>query len=633
VTTPRDSGFAVRDSNRRRIRASERVVLILLIEIVSACGGTAPGRSAPAVARNLLLITIDTLRADHVGAYGYAPAHTPTFDGLARRGVRFDRAFATAPITLVSHASILTGRYPAGHGARDNGMHVRDDVPQLAAALKARGFQTAAFVAAFPLDRRFGLARGFDVYSDRLPRGADGRPLNERPGREVVDEAIAWLQPRAGNARFFLWVHLFEPHAPYGSDPRRGTAIERYDEEIATADREAGRLVAALGSTAAQTLIVLTGDHGEAFGEHEEFGHSVFIYDTTLRVPLILAGPGIAPGVLSAPVSLIDVAPSAMAHLGEKPFDADGVDLSSVLAGGDLPTRELYAESLAPLVEFGWAPLRSVRSLPWKLIDAPDAELYDVANDPSERVNLRERESSVAERLTSRVQKYGGTDIDSRGDVPADARARLGALGYVGGGHGAAGAARADPKTRRTLAARIGQVTSGELQGSALKDALTSIVTDDPGNTQAHLRLAALLVEENACDAAIPHLRRVIAQQFPSADPYIMQAACAGRRGDVREAVDALEAADRVEPGNPVVIANLGIAHAASGSLDGARASLERALQIDPTLDEARFNLARVYARLGRRADAAREAQTLLSRLPANAPQRAEVERLLAAVR
>lgn len=612
--------------------ATRQVAAVVIIGWACACGRS-PQVPQPG-ARNLLLITIDTLRADRVGAYGYARAQTPALDALAARGLRFERAFAPAPITLPSHASLLTGRYPPGHGSRDNGMRVRPDVPTLATELRARGFATAAFVAAFPLDRRFGLERGFEVYGDHLPRGDDGRPLNERPAREVVDEAVAWLERVPAGRRFFLWVHLFEPHAPYGSDPSAGNPSSRYDQEVAIADRQVGRLLAALGPAARDTLVVATADHGEAFGEHDEIGHSVFVYDTTLRVPLILAGPGVTARVVQADVSLIDVAPSAMRRLGEPPFDTDGVDVSNVVTGGEPPKRELYAESFAPLVEFGWAPLRSVRIAPWKFIEAPEAELYDVARDPAEMTDVREAQAQVSRQLADRVSRYGPAELptDAAAPLGGDARARLGALGYVAGGPRPATGARPDPKSRRALAARIAQVTSGELQGDALKNALVQILAEDPGNTQAHLRLGAFFSRTGQCTAAMPHLSRVIAQKFPSADPYIILASCAGRSGNMPEAAAALEAADRIEPGNPVVIANLGVLHASTGALDAARTSFERALQIDPALNEARFNLARVYARLGRRADAAREAHELLARLPAGAPQRAEVERLLAAV-
>jgi arylsulfatase A-like enzyme len=272
-----------------------------------SCRGVTP--ATPPV-RDVLLITIDTLRADSVGAYGAANAQTPALDGLARDGARFERAWAPAPITLPSHASLLSGRYPTAHGSRHNGMAVSASIPTLATALNDAGFATAAFVSAFPLDRRFGLARGFDVYDDELPRTTDGRPLNERPGAQTVDRAIEWLRARS-ESRLFLWVHLFDPHAPYGT-PDAGTSVQaRYAQEVTAADREVGRLLSALGDRAASTLVVATADHGEAFGEHGETGHSIFVYDTTLRVPLVLRGPGIPPGrVVADDVSLVDVPPT-----------------------------------------------------------------------------------------------------------------------------------------------------------------------------------------------------------------------------------------------------------------------------------------------------------------------------------
>jgi choline-sulfatase len=300
------------------------VSIVSFVVIQSWIGGCtrAPGEAPHA--RNLLLITIDTLRADHIGAYGYARAQTPVLDSLARSGVLFERAYAAAPITLPSHATILTGRYPPGHGSRDNGIRVTDGVPTLATELKSQGFKTAAFVAAFPLDHQFGLDRGFDVYSDRLGRDPAGKPANERPAAQVVDEAIAWLRsvaappassPASPATRFFLWVHLFDPHAPYRDASDRRPVLERYDEEIATADREIGRLLDALGPMRTDTLIVAAGDHGEAFGEHGEYAHSIFVYDTTLRVPLIVTASG---GHRSVPdaVTLADIAPTAARQLG-----------------------------------------------------------------------------------------------------------------------------------------------------------------------------------------------------------------------------------------------------------------------------------------------------------------------------
>ncbi len=353
--------------------------LLCAVLLGAACGRgqTAPPTGTRA-ARSVVLITIDTLRADHVGAYGDAGASTPTLDALAREGARFDKAWAAAPITLTSHASLLSGRYPPGHRARHNGIEVDQSVPTLATALQSAGFATGAFVSAFPLDRRFGLPHGFDVYDDELPRGTDGRPLNERPGAETASRAIAWLLAHRTD-RFFLWVHFFEPHAPYGDAASGRPALTRYDEEITTADREAGRVLAALGDAAGSTLVIAAADHGEAFGEHGEIGHSIFVYDTTLRVPLIMRGPGVPAGrVIADDVSLVDVAPTVVTLLGVTAMDTDGRSLAPALGGAALDARAIYSESFAPLFDFGWAGLRAVRDGTWKYIAAPRPELYDI---------------------------------------------------------------------------------------------------------------------------------------------------------------------------------------------------------------------------------------------------------------
>lgn len=596
----------------------------------------APARStAVQTPRNVVIITIDTLRADHVGAYGYAAARTPALDGLARAGTRYDRAYATAPITLTSHASLMTGRYPPGHGARDNGMRLDLKTPTIADAFSRAGFATGGFIAAFPLDRRFGLIKGFQTYGDAMPRDARGRTANDRPGRAVVDGAIEWLATRRAQ-RFFLWVHLFEPHAPYG-DPAQAErpAIERYDEDIAEADRQVGRLLDALGDLRAGTLIVLTADHGEAFGEHGEISHSLFAYDTTLRVPLIVAGPQIPAGaVVADPVSLVDVAPTIVALAGLDRFDGDGRALPT--AGLRPPTsnqRTLYAESFAPLLDFGWSPLRTIRSGGWKYIAAPEAELYDLTRDPGETRNLAAAEPSRAAELARQVDAISTSVLATGGEAPdRETLARLQALGYASGRPGLS-AARPDPKDRREVAARFAQVASGELRGAALERALREILRADPGNPQANVRLGYAFLESGRCRDAIPRFTAAIASHLPSADAHLGRAACETAAKHVAAAERTLSDAQNVEPDNPVVSANLGLLLSDSGRPDAGIPHLQRALSLDPDLHQARFGLAIAYARTGKRAEASREAQELLSRLPADAPQRPEVERLLAAVR
>jgi len=609
-----------------------------LVAMLAACASppapAAHDAAAPAV-RRVVLITIDTLRADRVGAYGHAAAHTPTLDALAREGVRFERAFATAPITLPSHASLLTGRYPPGHGARHNGMAVDATVPTLATAFKAAGFATAAFVSAFPLDRRFGLARGFDTYDDQLPRGALGRPLNERPGADTSARASAWLQAhRTGPV--FLWVHFFDPHAPYGDPTTSRSASQRYDDEVETADREAGRVLAVLGDDRASTLIVAAADHGEAFGEHGEIGHSLFVYDTTLRVPLVIRGPSVPPGtVVQDDVSLVDVAPTLLALAGVPALDADGRSLVPALGGQAVGARSIYAESFAPLFDFGWAGLRTVREGAWKYIAAPRPELFDVARDPGESANQLAADPQRAARMAASTARWSPEEPTAAAAVAQNAEAvrRLQSLGYAGGrGPGAPTSRRPDPKDRIALAARLATVTAGEVQGEALIATLQSILRDDPGNPQAHLRLGFAELDRQRCGRAEPHLEAALAARLPSADAGLGLAQCRGQAGDLEGARAALEAARSAEPGNPVVAANLGLLALEQGRVPEALAELGRAVAIDAQLLEARFALARALARAGDRAGALAQAQTLLGQLPPQAPQRAEVQRLITAL-
>ncbi|MBA3885154.1 MAG: sulfatase-like hydrolase/transferase [Acidobacteria bacterium] len=607
-----------------------RIACVIALLSVAACGNPArgPAPEAPSgTPRHLVIITIDTMRADRLGAYGYAQARTPAMDELARTGVRFERAFAPTPITLPSHASLMTGLYPPGHGARHNGMRVGMAPPTLAERFSRGGFATGAFVAAFPLDRRFGLARGFDAYGDQVPRGRDGRQASERPGHVVVDEALSWLKAHQGQ-RLFLWLHLFEPHAPYGDPADRRPATDRYDDEIAEADRQVRRLLDALPDRD-QALIVLASDHGEAFGEHGEIAHSIFVYDTTLRVPLILSGPGLPRGIaIEDPVSLVDVAPTLLRRFDLGDLEADGVDIGPLIGGGPLSPRGLYAESFAPLLDFGWSALRSWRVDGLKYIAAPKPELYDVAQDPGELRNIVGDREAEAAAMAHRVDRISAAALQAGPAVDPETTARLQALGYLSGTPARA-AGRIDPKDRKELAARIAQVTSGELQGPALEQALRRILEEDPGNPQAHLRLGWLLVETGRCERAVTHFSQAVESRVPSADAHLGLAACHAAAKRFALSANALAQAERMEPGNPVVAANLGVVLSDDGRPEEALAPLLRALSIDAAFHEARFNLAIAYARAGQRERAADQARELLARLPPGAPQRSEVQRLL----
>ncbi len=354
-----------------------------------------PGRSAPPSRPNLVLVTLDTVRADHLGCYGDSQAITPALDGLAAEGLRFTSASSTVPLTLPSHTTILSGLLPPHHGLRNNGAGLlAPGTPTLATLLAAAGYRTAAFLGAFVLDHRFGLAGGFEVYDDEIPRDPKAGTIleAERPGRDVMDRALAWLRtPGKGDARpFFLWVHLYDAHAPY-QPPAQWAAKHPgrpYDGEISEVDEQVGRLLAELKSRGldGRTVVAVAADHGEGLGEHGELTHGLLLYEPTLHVPLLLRAPwGLQPRVVAAPVSLVDLAPTLAGLVGH-PFPAgrDGRDLSRALLAGEEPAAgNVYAETRYPAT-FGWSPLAALRRRDRKYIASPRPELYDLARDPGE---------------------------------------------------------------------------------------------------------------------------------------------------------------------------------------------------------------------------------------------------------
>jgi Flp pilus assembly protein TadD len=431
-----------------------------------------------------------------------------------------------------------------------------------------------------------------------------------------------------------MWVHLFEPHAPYApGSPDGRSASDRYDDDVAAADREIARLLEAWRDRP-DALIVATADHGEAFGEHGEHGHSIFVYDTTLRVPLIAAGPGVAAeATIDTPVTLADMAPTLARASGLPPFDADGAAIDLRSGGGLSGDRALYAESFAPLLDFGWAPLRSLRRGRLKLIAAPRPELYDVAADADERQNVIEARAADARELTSRIDRIAAPDLPAqRTPVDRDTAARLRALGYFGSGGSPAATARPDPKDRIAIASRLAAVTSGEARGADAERALRAVLQEDSGNPQAHLRLGFLLAESGRCTEAERHFAAAIAARLPTADAHLGLAGCQAARGAWTDALALLRTARETEPGNPVVDANIGILLLEEGRPADAVPPLRAALAADADLHQARFALARALARTGQRHAALGEARLLLQRLPAAAPQRPEVERLVAAL-
>ncbi len=473
---------------------------------------------------NVLLITLDTTRADWLGSYGYAAAATPHLDRLAAGGVRFATALSPAPLTLPAHASLMTGRNPYGHGVRNNGHFVlAADVPTLAGQFQAAGYDTAAFVSSFVLDRQFGLARGFGHYDDALdpPAGlADSLEL-ERRGDRTVAAATAWLAARpAAAAPYFLWVHLYDAHDPYAPPApfAQRFADRAYDGEIAFDDALVGELLARAGHGAAGSpLVVVAADHGESLGEHGESTHGLFVYEGAVRVPLIVSWPGaIAAGVVEPPVRLIDVAPTLVALAGLTPLAAvDGRSLVPLLdrpATEAAAPRAAYAETYFPQFFMGWAPLRSVRDGTWKLIDAPEPELYDLAADPGERTNVYATQPATARALRRQLETLAraGAERNSTTPMSAEARQRLSSLGYVSSPAPPAPAGPApDPKRMVPLFERLldGNRALARGEPEAAARIASGVLAEDAGNAFARLVLGRAHLAAGRHREAIDALR------------------------------------------------------------------------------------------------------------------------------
>ena len=566
-------------------------------------------RAAPHERPHVLLVTIDTLRADAVSAYGNPAASTPVLDALAARGARFTTAVANVPLTGPSHASILTGLIPVRHGVRDNGGFVLpDEVPVLTERFRDAGYRTAAFVSGYPLVRRFGFGRGFDTYDDSLPHGNDPRraPYVERSADRTTDLVLRWLEAPAvgeapaagGGTPWFLWVHYYDPHAPYEPPGDLATrfAARPYYGEAAFVDRQLGRLLRRLDERgwSSRTLVLVTSDHGESLGEHGEDSHGIFVYDSTLRVPWIMAGPGIpAGGTVDTVARLVDVAPTLLECAGiAGSGDVDGRSLCGASAGRPLRDEPTYAESLSSLLHMGWAPLHAWRTRQWKLIEAPRLELYDLEKDPAEAHNLAGERPDLVQQMRRPLQAAmsAPTPLAAKA-VDAEAAERLAALGYVGGASvppPADGAARKDPKDHIDVITRLERGMSRARMDpvSAIRD-LSAVVRQDPGITVARRYRAVAYAAAGRPEAALADLEALEKEEGLSAEDLIVLADCLRASGRSEEALGSLERAARLQPKSPQPLLSRGNVLLKEGRNEEAAAAFEGVLSVAPGHIEA----------------------------------------------
>jgi arylsulfatase A-like enzyme/Tfp pilus assembly protein PilF len=586
-----------------------------------------PGADLTAAAdQNVLLVTIDTLRADALGCDG-GPARTPNIDAVATAGIRFPFAHAQAVVTLPSHASILTGTLPFQHGYRENaGYRLPSGAGTLATILKAHGAATGAFVGAFPLDARFGLTPGFDVYDGRFDdMSGGGLVIAERPAEAVVSAASAWI--RAQPSRWLAWVHVYEPHAPYRPPPPFDTeyADRPYYGEVAAVDRALGPLFTLVRGLTRPTLVVITGDHGEALGDHGEQTHGLFAYESTLRVPLIISqinGPAARAAVSDAPVRHIDILPTILDVLQiAPPRDLPGHSLRTAAdrsAGIDRPS---YFEAMSGMLDFGWAPLSGVLAGREKYIDLPLPELYDLAADPKEAANLAARTPERQRALASRLAAFNPVLPATAAAVDPEVARRLQSLGYVSGGAArkAQFTERDDPKNLVDLDTTMHEAVGLDEQGR-MRDAIegyTRVLAKRPDMMAAARHLAFDYWRTGDAASAIATLRSALAAG-PTPAARVQLGTYLSETGHAAEAIALIEQAVAADP-NLDALNALGIAYARGGRPADALAVFNRTLQIDPDNPMAHENIATMYLNAGRLAEARSEFERALRANPRSA--------------
>jgi arylsulfatase A-like enzyme/Tfp pilus assembly protein PilF len=590
----------------------------------TACGGTrrTPLRHDQFHLGNVLLVTIDTLRLDRVGAYGNRGGLTPTLDALAAGGVRYTHAYSHVPMTLPAHTSILTGLTPRRSGVRNNTTFKLDDrIPTLATFLKRAGYRNGAFIGAFVLDARFGLARDFDEYDDRLPHtGQASFHFAERRGADVVKAAGDWItadnRPAGpGHQPWFAWVHLFDPHAPYDAPVEYRAGRSPYDAEVAYADAMVGVLLTRLAAAGQmeRTLVVMTADHGESLGEHGETTHGLFAYDSTVHVPFLLNAPGLTPAVVDLPVAHTDIVPTILDLVGaDLPGDLDGRSLVGDTDSG----RALYIEALDAYLTRGWAPLTGVVQNGWKYIDLPDAEVYDLTADAAEQHNrIGEDAGGRVAALQRALEQFKGgrgrvtpaAALDNLDNLDRDAAARLRSLGYVGGSSSSSSPEKPptladDPKRLVSLNERFNSALT-DFEEGRISEALalfTSVLAARPDFVSARTSAATVLLSVGRSRDAVQLLRDAPPAQSKSPDVLAKLGAALRDAGDLRGAATTIEEARRAGDESPDLLQDLAVVDAALGRSDAARALFEQLTKQNPTAATAWYNLGLFELQSGR---------------------------------
>lgn len=540
---------------------------------------------------NVVLITLDTVRADHLHCYGYENIKTPTVDGLAANGVLFEKAVTQTPLTEPSHASIFTGTYPNVNHVRDNGFELPPSSVTLATILQRAGWDTAGFISSAVLSRQFGFNRGFATYDGQGMEATDkitGQPVAARPANITVDHAISWLNTQSGKP-FFVWLHLYDAHTPYHPPAQflKQYPKSPYDAEIAFEDQQLGRFLGVVRkkSLPEKTLVLLLSDHGEGLGQHGEDGHGIFLYDSTVRIAWIMTGPGIPAGVrVRQQAREIDALPTVLDLLGGKASSAiQGTSLVPAFSGKTVPTTYSYEETLYPKINMGWAELRGIHTADWMYVRAPRPELYDLDKDPGELNNViatHPKEFRELEAELKRSSRLGSNNTETVVTRPLDQKTlnQLRSLGYVGGAsdsHITLNGTGADPKDMLKVLRAFDAISGseGEKLSSASKiSILQQAIQQDPTN---------------------PYLYSTLAEQYRGT----------GQNGlALQTCLAALHHGIKDE----VIFSLLGDMYLHAGNAKEAILFFQQGVEIDPLNLQTQINLASAYGRNGQFADAER---------------------------